>query len=231
MSHLETAPMRTDRLAVGPGPWNLVEIVASARAQGACEERSRLAREIHDGIAQLFVGIARHLERTPHACDEMVRRARSLAASGLEEARCIVRALDARQLRAVALVEGLRELAQAMVVAPMRLEFTADAPCPPLPAPVEAHAFRIVQEAIGNAVKHSAAQVLRVEISCSRGALGIVVADDGGGFADYDEQQASGCGMLNMRARAQAIGAQLHVASGVGSGTRILLEIPATAAV
>jgi NarL family two-component system sensor histidine kinase LiaS len=222
MSHLE---------ADGPEPWDLVEIVASARAQAVWQERSRLAREIHDGIAQLFVGIARHLEHSPHACDEMVKRARSLAANGLEEARCIVQALDARQLRAVALVEGLRELAQAMVAAPMHLEFTADEPCPRLPGHAQAHAFRIVQEAIGNAVKHSAAQVLRVEISCSRAGLGILVADDGRGFAEYDEQHASGCGMLNMRARAQAIGAQLHVASGVGSGTRILLEIPATAAV
>jgi signal transduction histidine kinase len=227
MSHLEAAPTRTGR-SDGPGPWNLVEIVASARAQAVLQERSRLAKEIHDGIAQLFVGIARHLEQTPCACDEMVRRARSLAVSGLDEARCIVQALDARQLRAVALVEGVRELAQAMVAAPMHLEFVADEPCPRLPAHVEAHAFRIVQEAIGNAVKHSAAGVLRVEVSCSRAALSILVADDGGGFADYDEQHDPGCGMLNMRARAQAIGAQLHVASGVGSGTRILLEIPAT---
>lgn len=199
-------------------------------------ERSRLAREIHDGPAQVLanalfiVGIAEHtVKRDPAAVPAQLSTIRDLLRDGIAEIRRFMFELRPSLLDDQGLMPTLRYYAaEHGRVFGTQVSLTIDDQVPTLSGDQELCLFRIVQEALHNIQKH--ANVEHAEISLLRHDrwLELEVADGGRGFdpAQTSADRGSGVGLRGMRERAALIGAALSVESAVGGGTRIKLTIP-----
>jgi signal transduction histidine kinase len=197
------------------------------------EERGRLAREIHDTLAQGLTGIAlhlegalTHLEKNPTVARERLRRALELTRESLEEARRAVGTLRAAPLAGRSLHEALRALARS---------FTADTgiraavgiridPGAALPERVEPELYRIAQEALANVRRHARATTVRIGLQVGKGRARLLVRDDGAGF-DPSSPRA-GQGILVMRERAALLGGRLRLTSRCGRGTLVTATLP-----
>jgi two-component system NarL family sensor kinase len=192
------------------------------------EERTRLARDIHDTLAQRLTAIGLHLEaamdQIPRstAAFAAMRRALEQSRSGLDEARRSI-----VQLRAP-LGQSWRETLDSTAHL-----FTAEtgirvhlrsADLPDLDAAVEGEVLGIVREALTNVRKHAEATDVELSIRAGKSGFEVQVADNGRGF--NPRRRTSGFGLLGMRERAQAVGGRLRIASSPGHGTRIVLTMP-----
>ncbi len=210
--------------------------VRQARESARESERSRLAREIHDGPAQVLanalfvVGVAeRTVLRDPGAVPSQLSMIRDLLQDGIAEIRRFMFDLRPSMLEDQGLVETLRYYASEYSrVFGTQVSLTIDDHVPILPGEQELCVFRIVQEALQNIQKH--ANVRRADISIhSRDRwLVLEIADAGRGFdaAPREGPRGTGVGLRGMRERASLIGADFIVDSVVGGGTRIQLSIP-----
>jgi signal transduction histidine kinase len=202
------------------------------------EERNRLAREIHDTLAQAFAGIVLHSEVigaslaiSRQRCAKALSQIQKLARSGLEEARRSVQALRPKALDGNTLPEALRQAAT-------RLNDDANLPCQfrqrgkkiPLSRAIQNELFRIGQEALTNVVKHAQAKSVCITLVAQARKVSLSIKDDGVGFATAKpKNQRHGFGMGTMRERAQGIGGRLRVESRPGKGTIIRVEVPLSA--
>jgi len=199
----------------------------AVRAAAVTEERNRLAREIHDTIAQGLAAIIRQLEgaRTTSAPDVAAKHlsiATDIARESLVEARRSIRALRPVSLEGHTLEGALRELVQRcarLASSEIRMQSTG-APAS-LPGDVEGELFRIVNEAVTNAIKHASARSIVVELSSDESSVRIGVRDDGVGFDPATVRHGVGSG--SMRERAERIGAVVTVATEPGTGTEVLV--------
>jgi signal transduction histidine kinase len=202
------------------------------------EERNRLAREIHDTLAQSFAGIVLHGEvlssslgsnklRTKRALLQMQK----LARSGLEEARRSVQALRPKALDGTALPEALEQAAQRICGdAKLSCKFRQRGKRINLSGEVQNELFRIAQEALTNVVKHAQAKSVCISLESQARRVSLIIKDDGIGLATAEPpDQRHGFGMGTMRERAKGIGGQLHVESRLGRGTTIRVEVPSPA--
>jgi signal transduction histidine kinase len=199
-------------------------------ATAALEERARLAREIHDGLAQdLWYAKLKqsrlaqigHLEGEPARLSAEVESAIDAA---LAEARHAVTAMrEGSGSGSLADVIG-RQVEDYADRFALRTEFTHDGEHVDVGPRAEAEILRIVQEALTNARRHADATVVRVKLGAEDGVLCIVVSDNGRGFRP--NEVAAGFGLDSMRQRARLIGAELLVASEPSNGTRIQLRVP-----
>lgn len=191
------------------------------------KERNRLAREIHDGIAQSFLAIQMQLdafERDVGAAGP-VQKALELSRHGLAEARRAVAALRPQGLQGSDLPEGIeRLLAQFLEGGTIDWRVVKPARWEPLPGQAEDHLYRIVQEALNNARLHARARDIRVELSQAAGETTVLIADDGIGFDRTAAGANRGFGMESMQQRAQLIGARIDWLSQPGKGTQVLLS-------
>ena len=195
------------------------------------EERTRLAREIHDTLAQGLTAIAlhlegalRHLDGNPERARERLERALAMARESLEDARQSVLDLRAGPLAGKPLAEALAALARTFTTQTgvrVHVRAAGDAP---LPLRVEAELFRIAQEALANVARH--AQARRVVLTLEGGPPArLSIVDDGRGF--HPDQVGPGClGLVSIRERAASIEARLQVHSTPRQGTRISVEWP-----
>jgi signal transduction histidine kinase len=199
------------------------------------EERTRLAREIHDTLLQGFTGVGLQLVAatsqvtgSPEAIAAL-RDVLALAQKTLRDARSAV-----WDLRASEQVNGdfpatLRSTAEeAARCGGVALDFQVTGlPRTLLPA-VEAILGRVAQEAIANAVKHAAAQSIRLALAFGTKGVRLSVVDDGRGFVVGPHFRSYGghWGLLGMQERATAIGAKLLVRSAPGRGTEIVVRVP-----
>jgi two-component system, NarL family, sensor kinase len=197
------------------------------------EERTRIAREIHDTLAQGLTAIAlniegamHRLETNPDQARERLERALAMARENLEDARRSV--LD---LRGAARLEG-KPLAEAL--AGLARSFTSDTGVPVhvearnterLPMRVESELFRIAQEALTNVRKHAHATHAEICLKRRGGRVTLSVSDDGRGFSP-SRRRSDGHGLVGMRERAKLLGGHLRVSSGPGRGTRIVASVP-----
>jgi two-component system NarL family sensor kinase len=205
-------------------------------AAGAAEERNRLAREIHDTLAQGLAGIAFQLESAEALLDagaslERVRDALAQALvqtrAGLDDARRSVMDLRAAPLEGRALTEALGDLvaewAQENGVA---AEFEIAGAQRALPSSTELGLFRIAQEALANVSRHAAAGHVKVELAHRSGSVSLSVEDDGRGF-DTRRADDGHYGILGMNERAHLLGGRFRIKSSLGTGTRVEVEVPA----
>jgi signal transduction histidine kinase len=192
--------------------------------QAADRERSRIARDLHDGIQVDLVLLALNAQELadspglpePAAAAAVgLRRKIDDAAAGL---RRLVHAVMPAPLTARGVVSAVTDLADRMPIPTLVDTDVADR----LPAAVESTAYFIVAEALANTVKHAAAGRAWVRLCRRDGALEIEVGDDGLGGAN----PGNGLGLGDLADRADSVGGRLHIDSPTGRGTRILAELP-----
>lgn len=199
-------------------------------------ERERLAREIHDTLAQSFVGISSQLDaamtflpETASAARMCIDLARKMARHSLTEARRSVMDLRAALLDNQDLATAI-ESGVGMWTAGTGIDASVDAkhPSGPLSKDVEQDVFRIAQEAVTNVVKHAGAKKIAVTLDIQPKRLNLTIVDDGCGF---DEGQAFASarghfGLIGMRERAKRLRGDLRLESQAGRGTRLEVEVP-----
>ncbi len=209
-----------------------------ARFTAMFEERTRLAREIHDTLLQGFTGIALQLvaatSRVPGPPEAVaaLRDLVALAQRTLEDARQAIWDMRAPTLGGGDFPATLRSVAEDGVRGTgLTLDCTVEGVPRQLDPRVEAVVFRVEQEAIANVVKHAAARTVRLVLSYGTRGMQLSVNDDGRGFAVEPDFHAYGghWGLLGMRERASQIRAKLSVRSAPGHGSEIVIRVPYTA--
>lgn len=205
------------------------------------EERNRIAREIHDTIAQDLSAVAFQLEAAEalldqHADPERIRRnigsALDLTRKGLEEARRSVLDLRAAPLEGRTLPEALAALARETddVRAPA-VTFSLTSEAHPLSPAIEVGLYRIAREALQNTLHHAGAAHVTIWLDISPEKARLIVEDDGHGFdvsALAEGREGGRFGLVGMRERVRLLGGFLHIESTPGTGTRITAEVPLT---
>jgi signal transduction histidine kinase len=202
-----------------------------ARQTAVLEERSRMAREIHDTLAQAFTGILlqlgaaeRVLADAPAQGQAHLQTAGDLAREGLAEARRSVQALRPQALEHEDLAAALKRMTEQLSTEPSTpITFRLTGAPRRLPAEVADHLLRMGQEALTNALRHAQASQIGVELTFAAEELRLCVTDDGRGFAREVPPRKGSFGLTGMQERAGLIGAQLTVESQPGCGTRVEL--------
>ena len=196
------------------------------------EERRRLRRDLHDGLGPalaaqtLKVGAARSLlRRDPDAADARLAELEGDLADALADVRRLVYNLRPPALDELGLAAAIRQAASDYAGGPDGTRIWVDAPerLPPLPAAVEVAAYRIVQEALTNVVRHARARECLVTLRLATGALEVEVVDDGAGLP---APHRSGVGLSSMQERAAELGGSCSIAAQPAGGTRVLARLP-----
>ncbi|MFJ7627747.1 sensor histidine kinase [Streptomyces sp. NPDC097595] len=212
------------------------ELAEAERTAGTLAERERLAREIHDTLAQGLSSIQlllRAAERTlpegaPAAAH--VHRAREAAQDNLAEARRFVRALTPPDLANGSLTAALERLSARSTTPALTVRFAVSGTPVELPTPYEVAVLRTAQSALANTVRHAGAERAEITLSFMDTSVSLDVVDDGRGFAqDVPEAGATesgGFGLPAMRSRARSLGGTLSVESAPGQGTAVALTLP-----
>jgi signal transduction histidine kinase len=217
-------------------------LAAAERDRIRMVERERLAREIHDTIAQDLsaIGLLLNAAETGVGADDgrmsaLVAQARSAVAGSLEQARRVVYELTPPELSDGTLASALRRAATRAAEAaqergaPLVVSVDVDPHLPALPVPVEIAVLRIAQSALANAVQHAHAKQVNLVAALREGCVVLDVVDDGSGFdpARLDgRRQDRGFGLAVMRSRVAEIGGELVVESSPGEGTAVSVSIP-----
>jgi two-component system NarL family sensor kinase len=202
---------------------------------GAVEERNRLAREIHDTLAQGLAAITLQLETAdalleagtqPDKTRQIVQHALALTRSNLDAARRSVLDLRAAPLEGRSLGDAVSELAEEWAArGDLKLNLSVTGGNFPLPVRVEVGAYRIVQEALTNIVRHAKAQNLTLELAISPEQIQLAIEDDGRGF-DPAEVPDGHYGIVGMNERIRLLGGEMTLCSVPGEGTRLDVVIP-----
>jgi two-component system NarL family sensor kinase len=195
-------------------------------------ERNRIARDIHDTLAQALTGVVVHMEAAKVVVPEEskarthVIQAQNLARDGLAEARRSVWALRPQVLEQGDLSQALESLVNGLTAGtPIKGQCTIEGTRYPLPCDVEINLLRIAQEAFVNALKHAHANAVQVELTFGSQAVRLCVRDDGRGF-NPELQSEKGFGLVGMRERIQSLGGRLTIASQPGQGTEVIAVVP-----
>jgi signal transduction histidine kinase/ligand-binding sensor domain-containing protein len=199
-------------------------------------ERARLAREIHDTLAQGFVGISSQLDAVAMCLpDEQspVRKyldlARRMARHSLTEARRSVMDLRASVLEGQDLAAALQSGTRMWTAgSPVAVEVDVSGPPMELPQEMEQHLLRIAQEAVTNVLKHAGASRIAIKLHTEARKLYLRIRDNGRGFEQGDVFVSAGghFGVLGMRERAQRLGGELRLNSHPGEGTEVEVTVP-----
>jgi signal transduction histidine kinase len=203
-----------------------------SRELSILEERNRLARELHDSVAQTMLGAAvtaeaalRSLDREDAGARGQVAQVAELVRSAVAELRALVFELRPADLEEEGLAPAIRKHADVLArVHGVRIEVDAD--CDRRLEPrTEQGLFRIAQEALGNAVKHADAECIRLRLALANGTLALRVTDDGCGFEPDAAARRGRLGLVSMRERADRLGGALVIESAPGAGTSVSLDV------
>ncbi|MFF7814162.1 sensor histidine kinase [Streptomyces sp. NPDC007945] len=208
------------------------ELAAAERHAGTLAERERLAREIHDTLAQGLSSIQLLLRAAERALPAgspaagHIDRARRAAQENLAEARRFVRALTPPDLERGSLAAALERLCEPG--AGPRARFSVSGTPVELPTPYEVALLRIAQSALGNTVRHASASRVEITLSFMDASVTLDVVDDGRGFDPVSVRPSSdgGFGLPAMRSRAESLGGTFTVESGPGQGTAVAVSLP-----
>ncbi|MEV1086866.1 sensor histidine kinase [Streptomyces microflavus] len=213
------------------------ELAEAERTAGTLAERERLAREIHDTLAQGLSSIQlllRAAERTlpkEAPATAHVRAAREAAQANLAEARSFVRALTPPDLEHGSLAAALERLCARTTAPGLTVRFAVSGTPVELPTPYEVALLRTAQSALANTVRHAGAGRAEITLSFMDTSVALDVVDDGRGFdpsgAPVDERGDGGFGLPAMRSRAATLGGTLSVESAPGQGTALAVTLPA----
>ena len=216
--------------------WLARNIMLQKQAEAASilEERNRMAREIHDTLAQSFTGILAQVGAANQVLTDDVEATQAhlglikeLARTGLSEARQSVVALRPQLLEEGSLQSALHRLVAQTRAAAMdtTLHYEIEGAVYSLPTEVENNLLRMGQEALTNAIRHANADEIRVQLVYDRDQFCLRVKDNGQGFGVGSIPSSEGFGLLGMSERAERIGAQLTIGSQPGQGTEIIVTV------
>lgn len=198
-------------------------------------ERTRVAREIHDTLLQSLAGIALRFDVIAQAMDNSPTAAKTLLWRARDEVEWYIR--EARQsiwqLRSPTLVNhnlawAIRDTCSRIVInAGIEFRFSADDSLPPLDPHVEEQLLRIAQEATANAVRHSGANTISIELTVARTSLKLTIVDNGVGFDFTDRDAVAGThwGLLDIKERVEQIGGTLKLNTSIGQGTELAVTV------
>jgi len=200
-------------------------VVAATR-----HERDRLRRDLHDGLGPSLSGVGLGLQALqdaqavgdPAAAEQLLRRIRQEVATAVGEVRRILEDLRPAVLDRARLPDAVRQHAAALATGQLDVSVDA-AQLPPLPTDVEAAAYRIIQEALTNVVRHADAHHAHITLTASDSTLTVNVADDGHGIRGQGRYGA--VGLASMRQRAEALQGSLRVGTG-DRGTTVVATLP-----
>jgi signal transduction histidine kinase len=228
-------------LAAAVGVVVLLLRLRLRRAEGAFRavlgERNRIAREIHDTLAQGYVGVSVQLEvlsellrhHKPEDAAKHLDLTRGYVREGLADARQSIWALRSQDSGETTLPVRLRRIVEAEGGHGLEAGFSLFGAYRPLPQETEREFLRVAQEAIHNVKKHAGARHLFVQLEYGQEEIALEVRDDGRGFAASEEMESTPghYGLTGMRERAAAIGGRLEVTSEPGVGTTVRLRTAA----
>jgi signal transduction histidine kinase len=195
-------------------------------------ERSRIARELHDDVSQQIALLTFNLQLLSGEGPSRPNDSLPLAREALDHAYGIARSvhdlshrLHPAKLRLIGLVPSLESLEREFSRADLAVSVTHDGVPPDIPFDVTLCVFRIVQEALRNAAKHSAASIAKVHLGSDESGLLLTIADDGVGF-DVEAVSRDGLGLVSMSERLEPLGGTLKIESRPGQGTRLEVRLP-----
>ena len=229
--HLVTALAQQVVLAI-----QLTRLAEDAKQVAIVEEHNRLAREIHDTLAQTFTGILLQLNNAQYFAPQdsarawdIIEQVKILARAGLAEARRSVWSLhpDADEYRDLA-GSLQRSLTQLTLNTDLQANLTIVGTPQLVPPDIGMNLLRIGQEAITNTLRHAQAQILQIELTFTTDAIALHIRDDGQGFNPHRQRDHGGFGMLGMQQRCERLGGQFTLCSQPRQGTDILIQIPFT---
>jgi len=238
--HGERLPYRTEEIKLTQALGHqvmlairLTELGERSRQAAVLAERNRMARDVHDTLAQGFTGVIVQLEAAEYAisegdrkdADSHLHRARELARKSLSEARTSVRALRPHALEQDDFWQALKRIIKNTTVGTtLRTTFETQGKAPVLPPAWQENLLRIGQEALTNALKYAHAKHFRTRLICNAKEVRLELSDDGDGFQVKDRHD--GFGLTGMRERAEEMGGKLKIASARGKGTTITVILP-----
>lgn len=198
---------------------------------GALEERNRLAREIHDTLAQGLTAVSLQLESAdallesganPQRIQQSIQQALALTRANLEEARRSVMDLRAAPLEGRSLIAALSELAEQTGL-PVQFDLVGSRQ--PLPPRLEIGLYRIAQEALTNIRRHAQATQAGLQLTFTADTIQLAITDDGRGF-NVATIPPNRFGLVGLRERVNLLNGRLHLESHPGTGTRLDVTIP-----
>ncbi|MBR3117967.1 histidine kinase [Oceanobacillus profundus] len=198
------------------------------------DERRKISREIHDGPAQMLANIllrSEIVERTirngsmDDAIEE-IKSVRKMVRSSLYEVRRIIYDLRPMALDDLGLVPTMKKYVDSISdYSKVPIEFSVFGEEKRLNSKYEVAFFRLMQESIQNAIKHSEASQIQVKLEIRRNSLTMVIKDNGKGF-DVSLKKDKSFGLIGMRERVEMLEGELHIQSSPGKGTAIIIKVP-----
>jgi signal transduction histidine kinase len=211
----------------------LNEFAEQGQRAAVFEERNRMARDIHDTLAQGFTGVIVQLEAAEDAiscgsrkeADDHLHRAGELARRSLSEARRSVHALRPQALQEHNFWDALQGIIKNTTVGTaLHTKFEAQGKVPKLPQPWQENLLHIGQEALTNTLKYAHAHNFETRLSYKARELRLELRDDGDGFKVKDRHD--GVGLIGMRERVEQMGGILSIKSQRGKGTNVVVVLP-----
>ena len=211
------------------GSYERIRDLGARLLQAEDSERSRIARELHDDISQQVALLSINLELlrgavppdTEPLAGEALNRVQDLARS-LHD---LSHRLHPTKLRLIGLVPALQALQRELSRSDTTIAFTHEGVPANLPLDLTLSVFRVVQEAVQNALKHGRARTVTVDLRGGSNVLALTVSDDGVGF-DVDAAWGEGLGLISMGERIEAIEGTLDIRSTPGGGTCLTITVP-----
>lgn len=197
------------------------------------QERTRLARDLHDSVTQTLFGLTLAAESAAHLAEGVdsrlatqIGRLRTLASAARDDMRILIETLRPVDVDHEGLGEALRkrvDLVGRVHDVAVTVEVSGD---PDLPPPVARELFFIANEALANALQHARAGRIEITLSEKDARIALCVADDGLGFElDATDRSSRRLGLTSMRERAEALGGTLAIRTAPGAGTRVCAEV------
>lgn len=214
---------------------NNAQLAEKARLSAIVEERQRLARDLHDAVSQQLFAISMTATAVGRTLDKDFERAKrqvslieEMASVAQSEMRALLLHLRPVHLEGKRLAQGLRELIQELSAkVPMEIAFEMEEDIR-LNKGIEDHLFRIVQEALSNALRHSKATKLEVRLHHRPDGVRLMIRDNGVGF-DLDVKKQTSYGLVSMQERVNEIGGAMNIITAPDKGTRLEIRVPLVA--
>lgn len=199
------------------------------------EERKKLSREIHDGPAQMLANVMMrsdliervYRERGPNEALCEVRSLKTMVRNALYEVRRIIYDLRPMALDDLGLIPTLKKYLQTIEEYNngVTMEFRNLGEEKRLPSEMEVALFRLIQEAVQNALKHASPRYITVKLSMTKEMVSVTVKDDGKGF-DSTQQKEGSFGLMGMKERVELLDGEMSIDSHPGAGTLVFIQVP-----